>query len=76
MPNLLPIVIRVAAEKGDDLTFSQARYIARRMEKRCESWLEIDPLTYVLDYWDEVGEMACGFIPNPNTENAARRVMA
>ena len=46
------------------------------MERRCESWLEVDPLAYVLHYWDEVGEMACGFIPNPNAQNAARRVGA
>lgn len=76
MPNLLPLVLQVSADKCEELSFSQAKKIARRLEKRCESWGTIDPLKYVLDYWDETGETATDNIMEANARNAARRVAA
>lgn len=68
--------MQVAAEKCEELSFSQAKKIARRLEKRCESWGNIDPLKYVLDYWDETGEVATDNVMEENARNAARRVEA
>jgi hypothetical protein len=77
VPNLLPLVIKVAAEKGQPLTFSQAKKTARRMERRCESWQVVDELAYVLHYWDSVGEEATdNVMAEQNAANAARRVAA
>lgn len=76
MPNLLPLVMKVSAEKGENLTFSQAKKIARRMERRCESWTIVDELAYVLHFWDETGELATDNVMAENAANAARRVAA
>lgn len=71
MPNLLPVVISTAASKGQDLSFSQAKKIARRLEKRFDSYSVIDPEAYVLHFWDETGETA---VKNVLNENAVRRI--
>lgn len=71
MPNLLPIVLTTAETKGQDLSFSQAKKIARRLEKRFESYTEIDPYAYVLHFWDETGEVA---VTNVMAQNAVRRI--
>lgn len=71
MPNLLPVVITTAASKGQDLSFSQAKKIARRLEKRFDSYSVIDPEAYVLHFWDIVGETA---VKNVMNENALRRI--
>lgn len=71
MPNLLPLVVATAEQKGQVVSFSQAKKIARRLEKRFESWSEIDPLAYVLHFWDETGELATDNVMN---ENAVRRI--
>lgn len=78
MPNLLPLVIATAKEKGQELSFSQAKKMARRMEKRLTSYREVDPLAYVLHFWDETGETATDNVMAEqaarNAENAARRL--
>ena len=71
MPNLLPIVLTTAESKGQDLSFSQAKKIARRLEKRFDSYSDVDPLAYVLHFWDETGEAA---VKNVMTANAVRRI--
>lgn len=71
MPNLLPLVMTTAEKKGQDVSFSQAKKIARRLEKRFDAWAEVDPLAYVLHFWDETGELATDNVMN---ENAARRI--
>lgn len=76
MPNLLPLVMKIAEEKGEPLSFSQAKKAARRMEKRCEGWGVVDELAYVLRYWDETGEIATDNVMTENAANAARRVNA
>jgi hypothetical protein len=68
--------MKVAAEKGQDLTFSQAKKTARRMERRCESWANVDELAYVLHFWDETGELATDNVMAENAANAARRLAA
>lgn len=60
-----------AENKGQDVSFSQAKKIARRLEKRFAAWAEMDPLAYVLHFWDETGELATD---NVMKENAARRI--
>ncbi|MFI8412839.1 hypothetical protein ACIGB6_10215 [Paeniglutamicibacter gangotriensis] len=72
MPNLLPLVMTTAETKGQDLSFSQAKKIARRLEKRFDAWSTMDPLAYVLHFWDETGELATD---NVMKENAARRIL-
>lgn len=72
MPNLLPLVMTTAESKGQDLSFSQAKKIARRLEKRFDAWSAMDPLAYVLHFWDETGELATD---NVMKENAARRIL-
>ena len=76
MPKLLPIVIRVANEKGIVLRGFEAPRIAAKLEKRFQFSGEPDPYKYVLDYWDETGEQACGFTKSEsiNNINAAQRV--
>ena len=71
MPNLLPVVLSTAEKKGQDLSFSQAKKIARRLEKRFDSYSVIDPEAYVLHFWDETGETA---VKNVLNENAVRRI--
>lgn len=71
MPNFLPLVIQVAAEQGVDITFSQARYTARRLDKREDAAEVIDLHAYVLQHWDETGETA---VKNVMNENAVRRI--
>jgi len=66
--------MKVSAEKGEPLTFSQAKKIARRMERRCESWATVDELAYVLHFWDETGETATDNVMAENAANAARRL--
>lgn len=80
MPNYLSLVMQVAADEGVEITFSQARYSARRIEKRDDSRDAINPYAYVLQYWDETGEWATDHVmaesAASNTVNAARRLAA
>ena len=77
MPNYLSLVMQVAADEGVKITFSQARYTARRLEKRDDAHEAIDPYAYVLQYWDETGEFAIKNVQNErNAAAAARRVAA
>ena len=64
----------VAEEQGADITFSQAKKIARRLERREDARDVVDPLAYVLQYWDETGEIATDNVMAQNAANAARRV--
>ena len=80
MPNYLSLVMQVATDEGVEITFSQARYAARRIEKRDDAHEAIDPYAYVLQYWDETGEFATDNVmaerAKQNSTNAARRVAA
>lgn len=81
MPDYLSLVMQVAADEGVSITFSQARYTARRIAKRDDARDAIDPYAYVLQHMDDTGEIACGFKDNPfttttNHTNAARRLAA
>lgn len=71
MPNFISAVMAVAADEGTTISFSQAKKIARRIEKREDAQQVIDPYAYVLDFWDETGELATD---NVMAENAARRI--
>lgn len=68
--------MQVAADEGVAITFSQARYTARRLEKRDDAKDAIDPYAYVLQYWDETGELATDHVMAERQANAARRVAA
>jgi hypothetical protein len=71
VPNYLSLVMQVAADEGVEITFSQARYTARRIEKRDDAHDAMDPYAYVLQHWDETGETA---VKNVMDECAARRI--
>ena len=71
MPNYLNLVMEVAHDEGVKISFSQARYTARRIEKRDDAKDAIDPYAYVLQHWDETGETA---VKNVMNENAVRRI--
>lgn len=77
MPSLLPTVIRVANEKGYPLRGFEAARLARKLERRFKFAAEVDPYKYVLDYWDETGEIAIENVQKEiNKAAAARRVAA
>ena len=77
MPNYLSLVMQVAADEGVEITFSQARYAARRIEKRDDAQDAIDPYAYVLQHWDPTGEEATdNVMAAQNATNAARRIAA
>ena len=69
--------MQVAADEGVAITFSQARYTARRIEGRDDARDAIDPYAYVLQFWDETGEEATDNVmaerAKQNATNAARR---
>lgn len=80
MPSLLPVVIRVANEKGYPLRGFEAARLAKKLERRFEHAAEPDPYAYVLQYWDETGELATDHVmaerAKQNATNAARRSAA
>ena len=68
-------------------TFSEMKKTARRIERICTeneaARKAIDPLAYVLQFWDETGELATDHVmeeqaerAKQNATNAARRVAA
>lgn len=63
--------MQVAADEGVSITFSQARYAARRIEKRDDAKDAIDPYAYVLQHWDETGELAIANVQKERNEAAA-----
>ena len=76
MPDYLSLVMQVAADEGVEITFSQARYTARRLEKRDDAKDVIDPYAYVLQHWDETGETAIRNVQLERNEAAAARRLA
>jgi len=77
VPSLLPAVIRVANEKGYPLRGFEAARLAKKLEKRFQFAAEVDPYKYVLDFWDETGELAIENVQQQiNKAAAARRVAA
>ena len=68
--------MQVAADEGVEITFSQARYTARRIEKRDDAKDVIDPYAYVLQHWDETGELAISNVQKERNEAAAARRLA
>lgn len=65
--------MQVAADEGVQITFSQARYTARRLEKRDDAKDVIDPYAYVLQHWDETGETAIRNVQDAHDKAAAER---
>lgn len=69
---------------GITATFSEMKKTARRIERICNeneaARKAVDPLAYVLQYWDETGETATDNADaeraKQNSTNAARRVAA
>lgn len=76
VPSLLPTVIRVANEKGYPLRGFEAARLAKKLERRFEFAAEVDPLKYVLDFWDETGEWATDNVQKERNEAAAARRVA
>lgn len=68
--------MQVAADEGVEITFSQARYTARRIEKRDDAKDVTDPYAYVLQHWDETGELAIRHVQQERNKAAATRRMA
>jgi len=68
--------MQVAADEGVEITFSQARYAARRIEKRDDAKDAIDPYAYVLQHWDETGETAIRNVQDERNKAAAARRLA
>lgn len=73
MPDYLSLVMQVATDEGVEITFSQARYTARRIEKRDDAKDVIDPYAYVLQHWDETGETAIRNVQDERDKAAAER---
>lgn len=73
---MLHIVLQVANDKAVPVTFGQAKKIASRLERRFEHAAEPDPLKYVLDYWDETGEIAIENVQKQRNDAAAARRLA
>jgi len=75
---------RYNQEHGVTATFSEmkktARRIGRIVEENEAARNAVDPLAYVLQYWDETGELATDHVmeerAKQNAANAARRVAA
>lgn len=77
MPNLLPLTKKLNKEKGLGLSRNEVIRAAEAMEKRCEGWSMEDAEKYVLDYWDETGELAVKRVQKErNAVAAARRLAA
>lgn len=76
MPKLLPTVMQKNNTDRLGLTFSQMKKAARRLEKRCESWLQEDAEAYVLQFWDETGETAIRNVQEQRNKAAASRRLA
>lgn len=76
MPDYISLVMQVAADEGAEITFSQARYTARRLAKRDDMRDVVDPYAYVLQHWDETGELAVKNVQKERNEAAAARRLA
>jgi len=72
---------RYNAEHGITATFSEMKKTARRIGRIAEeneaARNAVDPLAYVLQFWDETGELATDNVmeerAKQNASNAARR---
>lgn len=76
MPKLLPTVMKKNNVDALGLTFSQMKKAARRMERRCEDWLQEDAEAYVMDHSDITGETAVRNVMQERNEAAASRRLA
>lgn len=77
MPSLLSLTKKLNAEKNLGLSRTDIIRAAAVMERRCDGWTQVDAEAYVLQYWDETGELAIRAIQKErNAANAARRVAA
>lgn len=76
MPKLLPTVMKKNNVEDLGLTFSQMKKAARRMERRCEDWLQEDAEAYVMDHSDITGETAVKNVMQERNEAAAARRLA
>jgi len=47
-----------AAEQGIELSRSKTQRLAGRLLKRVTAGFDVDVEQYLLDYWDETGELA------------------
>ena len=77
MPNLKPLAQKLNAERNLGLSRAEVERAAILMEKRCEGWTQEDAEAYVLQFWDETGELAIRNVQRQrNAQNAARRLAA
>jgi hypothetical protein len=76
MPKLLPTVMQKNNDEFLGLTFSQMKKAARRMERRCDGWLQEDAEAYVLQHSDITGETAVKNVQQERNEVAASRRLA
>lgn len=87
MPSNTDYLSKLAAYNavhGITATFSEMKKTARRIERICNeneaARQAVDPLAYVLQYWDETGETATDNADaeraEQNKANAARRLAA
>lgn len=72
---------RYNARNNITATFSEMKKTARRIERICTeneaARNAVDPLAYVLQFWDETGELAIRRVQKErNAANAARRCAA
>ena len=75
MPNLLPVAKKLNRENNIGLSRQGVILAAKAMEERCDGWTQEDAERYVLDFWDETGELAIKNVQHErNKINAARRL--
>jgi hypothetical protein len=76
MPKLLPTVMQKNNDESLGLTFSQMKKAARRMERRCDGWLQEDAEAYVMQHSDITGETAVKNVQLELNKSAAARRLA
>lgn len=80
MPNFINELAKHNAKHGITATFSELKKTARRMDRIYAdseaARKAVDPLAYILDFWDSVGEEATDNVMTERAERAARNAAA
>lgn len=76
MPKLLSLAKKLNADKGLGLSRRELLAAAAVLEKRCEGWSIEDAEAYILQYWDETGELAVKRVQKERNKAAAARRLA
>ena len=76
MPKLLSLAKKLNADKHLGLSRNEVAAAATLMEKRCERWSQEDAEAYVLQFWDETGELAIRNVQKERNKAAAERRLA